>query len=266
MLCVILLALVHIAVPGQAQAAITFKNWEFRTPLENYIGNNRFFAEEGTVIYDPNHTIHVSDVTRAQFYRGFIVGEAQQGFFLFDEIERSTVWFPTQDALNAAIATRNLQPLSYEELQPLFNLGTPSHLWTIFLYFPVIFLLLVWFLRRHSWKKRIGYAAFLLAEGVVIGAGVLWILIGLGSLLLNHEFGSVQLNIDYVVNIALLLFSVAVIWFMLYLHEEILGEQHMALCYSCRIISFIAVPAFLLWAVVILLTPSLPAPYWQATF
>jgi hypothetical protein len=67
--------------------------------------------------------VYVSHLRRWQYYQGYIAGESQTGFFLFNEVSKQVTTFSHEQALSQAIAAKGLG-------QPQSNWLTSQDGWT----------------------------------------------------------------------------------------------------------------------------------------
>lgn len=101
------------------QASIGFAEWEITTPGGNYIGKSDLYPVCGTCLVSrpasdspTNSTIHASQVRWWRYYPGYITGQADKGYFLFDERSKAILYVKTDAALTQLLNDRHLNPVS----------------------------------------------------------------------------------------------------------------------------------------------------------
>jgi len=193
-------------------------------------------------------------------------GDAVEGPFLFNEKNQKVERFPGMPDLKKAIEERQLIALKREELDDYFNLGSSLRPLVVLLYMPCIFAVMMLQLREYPVRQRTKIAGFMVVEGAVVSAAALWLVLGLAGLFLTFKFGGYNFHLNTVVNLATMVFSLFLIWTMLYLNEEVTQHRHQTLVNAARFISFVCFTIFIYWMASVLLEPSLPPDYWQGQF
>ncbi|NDF11775.1 MAG: hypothetical protein EB060_03035 [Proteobacteria bacterium] len=246
----------------------TAKEWEFQTPGGNFIGKNDIFFHKGVVIYDKEQKTYATFVRSSRFYPGFIAGESAEGFFLFDETDRTTAYFINAEDLKEAIRTHGLFPTPISEIRDRFNLASPFVPLVILLYMPIMFGLILWFLRKKLQRraKRLQVAGFLVFEGVIISMSVLWLMIGFGGFFMTLNFHGEKFDIDIIINVSMMMLSLSMIWLMLYLNDEITRGLWPWLSNVTRLTSFVLFAIFAFWMASSYFSPILPVEYWQGAY
>lgn len=92
-------------------ASVGLEEWHVATPGKNFLGHFDPFADHGTVIISRERDeprLHVKQINRWQYYRGYVAGEADHQFFLFNERNKELKQFSSEQQLNDAIAQLKL--------------------------------------------------------------------------------------------------------------------------------------------------------------
>lgn len=107
---ILIFIMLLLCCQSAALATIGIAEWENTTPGGNKIGNNDALPSNvRTAIYRDYSTIYVKNVEEYGFYTGAIVGKAEQGFFLFNEITKEVNYFPTQERLCSKVKEKNIK-------------------------------------------------------------------------------------------------------------------------------------------------------------
>jgi hypothetical protein len=119
--------------PTPALATIGLAEWEVRTPGTNIIcHSDPFIATHDTCLRPPDdapgvtasETIYVSHIEWWQYFKGYVVGKAKKGFFVFDETTRKVTHHETE-----ALWQTRLKELSLDT--PLTRRILPADGWKI---------------------------------------------------------------------------------------------------------------------------------------
>ncbi|MBM0744944.1 hypothetical protein JOY44_25835 (plasmid) [Phormidium sp. CLA17] len=105
--------------PQSSRASIGLAEWQVSTPGGNLIlhadGWKETYgdclkADDADVTLPPSQhgQVYVSHLRRWQYYQGYIAGESQTGFFLFNEVSKQVTAFGNELALSQEIADKKL--------------------------------------------------------------------------------------------------------------------------------------------------------------
>lgn len=87
-------------------ASVGLEEWHVETPGKNLVGHFDPFAEHGTVIISREKDVpklHVKRIERWLYYRGYVAGEADHQFFLFNENTKEIKQFESEQLLTDAV-------------------------------------------------------------------------------------------------------------------------------------------------------------------
>ncbi|PZV06842.1 MAG: hypothetical protein DCF22_23005 [Leptolyngbya sp.] len=110
--------------PQSSRASIGLAEWQVSTPGGNLILHADGWKEtygdclkaddsDATLLPSQREQVYVSHLRRWRYYQGYIAGESQTGFFLFNEVSKQVTAFSHEQALSQAIADKGLgQPKS----------------------------------------------------------------------------------------------------------------------------------------------------------
>lgn len=105
-------------------ATVGLEEWQLQTPGKNYIGHFDPFADHGTVIVSretDQPTLHVVRIERWQYLKGYVAGEADHQFFLFNEKTKETKQYPSEQQLNEALQQLRLGRAKSKWLTPKYG-------------------------------------------------------------------------------------------------------------------------------------------------
>ena len=110
--------------PQSSRASVGLAEWQVSTPGGNLILHADGWKEtygdclkaddrDAMLPASQRDQVYVSHLRRWRYYQGYIAGERQQGFFLFNEVSKQVTAFSNEQALSQAIANKGLgQPKS----------------------------------------------------------------------------------------------------------------------------------------------------------
>lgn len=118
-----LLFLLTILMLSQALMSVAtagFAEWSLLTPGNHLIAHrDPFLAEHGTCLLSkPKKRVFVSHIQWWRYYPTHVVGKAEKGFFLFNELSEQVVYFETEAALVAKMKQLSLDKPLTERLTP----------------------------------------------------------------------------------------------------------------------------------------------------
>jgi len=121
----------------------------------NYTPNNNIITERQQLIifsFSNNNFSYshpskkLKELQRWYFYKGFIIGEYDEGFFIIDEKKEEIKLFKYQDRWENYIKNNGLRPHRWTRW---FNTGWNllSDFWVLFFLAPIVFVLLIFYIR-----------------------------------------------------------------------------------------------------------------------
>jgi hypothetical protein len=128
---VILVSLAVFAI-AECAAGVGLAEWTIETPGKNRIADSDLFANQGVCLHRPakaggvldNKAVCIPHIQWWIYFKGHVVGEAKQGFFLFDERSKKVQYFDSRANLDAGLKKLKLE-------KPLSKRLTPQDGWNI---------------------------------------------------------------------------------------------------------------------------------------
>jgi hypothetical protein len=105
-----LVATVAAAAARPALATVGAAEWQVETPGGSRIVHLDPYKERhGTCLLGPggDDEVYVSNIRWWQYYATYVLGEAESGFFLFDEVSRRVDWYDNVHAARTRATQRS---------------------------------------------------------------------------------------------------------------------------------------------------------------
>ncbi len=107
-----------------AFSSVGLEEWHLQTPGKNYIGHFDPFTDHETVIISRENEqpkLHVVRIERWQYLKGYVAGEADHLFFLFNEKNKETKQYQSEQQLNEALQQLKLGRAKDKWLTPRYG-------------------------------------------------------------------------------------------------------------------------------------------------